>query len=174
MPGLATQRLTLTALTADQLRQALSHPERLGASLNCLLAEGCFSDASRRAIYVKLDKMDQADEPLHSWFTYWLIVLREEKVAAGLVGYKGAPDDNGEVEIGYGISPAYQGKGYMTEAVHGLVEWAFRQPGCGSVCAETLRTNIASQRVLQKNGFILTRETPVELYWRIIKPPVER
>ncbi len=174
MPVLATRRLEISALPAAHLRLSLSDPEQLAAALNCTLAEGCFSDASRRAIYVKLEKMELAGETLHPWYTYWLIVLRDEKVALGLVGFKGFPDDQGEVEIGYGISPLYQGRGYMTEAVQRLVAWAFLQPGCGSVCAETLRTNLASHRVLQKSGFQVFRETQQEIYWRIRRGAVDQ
>ena len=169
-----TQRLAIIALPENQLRLSLYHPEQVSESLGCKMTEGAFSDASRRAIYVKLEKMEQVSEKLHPWFTYWLIVLKETKMGIGLVGFKGLPDGDGEVEIGYGISSEYQGNGYMTEAVRGLVIWAFQQPGCSSVRAETLRTNIASQRVLQKSGFFVTHDTQMEIYWRILKMTIER
>lgn len=169
MEEIATERCTLAALTEAQLRQALSHPEQLAENLGCSLADGAFSEASRRAIYVKLEKMEPAPVQLHPWYTYWLIILKKTRIGMGLVGFKGSPDSSGEVEIGYGISPEYQGHGYMTEAVQSLVSWAFLQPGCTSVRAETLRTNIASHRVLQKSGFLVARETQLEIYWRIRK-----
>jgi ribosomal-protein-alanine N-acetyltransferase len=52
------------------------------------------------------------------------------------------------VEIGYGIDPAYRNRGYMTEAVRGLIDWAFRDPRCRSITApNTERSNIASNHV---------------------------
>ena len=59
----------------------------------------------------------------------------------------------------------------MTEAVTGLVGWAFSQPGCRVVTAETLRENLPSQRVLVKAGFEIVRETGEALYWQIHKHP---
>jgi len=61
------------------------------------------------------------------------------------------------VEIGYGIDPGYQGKGYMTEAVADLVDWAFSHAECTAVTAHGVRPdNFASQKVLVKNGFTET------------------
>ncbi|MBR8839229.1 MAG: GNAT family N-acetyltransferase [Stigonema ocellatum SAG 48.90 = DSM 106950] len=49
----------------------------------------------------------------------------------------------------------YQGKGYTTEAVGGLLSWAFEQPQVMSVIAETFPNNAASIRVMEKNGMVL-------------------
>jgi [ribosomal protein S5]-alanine N-acetyltransferase len=166
MFSISTPRLNLVPLTETQLRLALAHSEQLSEQLGCTLDGEAISDASRRAIHVKLDKMEQAPEITHRWYTYWLLVIRERAVGVGMVGFKGAPGSDGEVEIGYGISPAYQGHGYMTEAVRGLVGWAFQQPECHSVRAETLRTNVPSHRVLQKSEFQIFRETQLEIFWR--------
>lgn len=167
MGSISTARLTITALSMQQLRQVTIQPERMAGEIYATLDPEAIGDASRRAIQVKLDKMDQAPVSAHPWYTYWLLVLREGKTGIGLAGFKGAPGGEGEVEIGYGISPAFQGRGYMTEAVQALVRWAFEQPGCASIRAETLRSNLPSQRVLQKTGFQRVRETQFEIYWRI-------
>ena len=71
----------------------------------------------------------------------------------GNLSFKGFNDD-GSVEIGYGIDEAYQGQGYATEAVNAAVMWALQQPGVTRVDAETESDNKASQRVLEKCEFI--------------------
>lgn len=38
-------------------------------------------------------------------------------------------DLNGIVEIGYGVSTEYKGRGYATEAVSAIMHWAIQQPG---------------------------------------------
>jgi ribosomal-protein-alanine N-acetyltransferase len=58
------------------------------------------------------------------------------------------------VEIGYGIFEEYQGQLYATEAVGAAVNWALQQPGVTRVEAETALDNRASQRVLEKCGFL--------------------
>ena len=87
-----------------------------------------------------------------------------------MVGFKGIPDHSGESEIGYGISPVFRGNGYMTEAVQALTAWAFGHEQCRAVVAlDVLRTNIASQRVLEKVGMHVYHETADTLDWRIEK-----
>jgi RimJ/RimL family protein N-acetyltransferase len=82
--------------------------------------------------------------------------------------YVVAPGQLEEVEIGYGIDPAYRNRGYMTEAVRGLIDWAFRDPRCRSITApSTERSNIASNRVLEKVGMRVSGETDEALDWRL-------
>jgi uncharacterized repeat protein (TIGR04076 family) len=101
------------------------------------------------------------------WYTYWLLVLEEEKRIVGGMGFKGPADERGEVEIGYGTNDDDRNQGYMTEAVTGVVAWALDQPAIRSVRAETANTNVASMRVLNKVGFTPIRATDRFLYWRI-------
>ena len=88
------------------------------------------------------------------WYAVWFI----RTIAGEDVGdycFKGLGQD-GTVEIGYGINPEFWGKGYATEAVKAAVQWALRQPGVKRVEAETDPDNKASQRVLEKTGFVPT------------------
>ena len=48
----------------------------------------------------------------------------------------------------------YQGQGYATEAVGAAVTWALQQPFVTCVETETAPDNRASQRVLEKCGFL--------------------
>ena len=94
-----------------------------------------------------------------AWYCVWFMVLNGERI--GDLCFKGL-SENGTVEIGYGIQPAYEGKGLTTEAVEGLVRWASGQDGVKRIEAETDPDNRASQRVLEKVGFIPTGETGEE------------
>jgi RimJ/RimL family protein N-acetyltransferase len=174
MISLLLPRINLVSLDESQLRLAISHPEHLAEELGCQMDAEAISEASQRAIRVKLERMEKAPPSTYPWYTYWLLILKDPQVGMGVAGFKGVPGKDGEVEIGYGISPAYQNHGYMSEAVQGLARWAFQQPGCASIRAETLRSNVASHRVLQKAGFTAFRETQVEIFWRIRKAPEMR
>lgn len=88
------------------------------------------------------------------WFAIWMIESRDG-TPVGDLSFKGLGPD-GFVEIGYGISEEFQGKGLATEAVDAAVNWALGQPDVKCVEAETDPDNRASQRVLQKCGFIPT------------------
>ncbi|MEM7202022.1 MAG: GNAT family N-acetyltransferase [Planctomycetota bacterium] len=71
----------------------------------------------------------------------------------GTVGFKGPPDDEASVEIGYGIVPAFNGQGYATEAAAAGVGFAFADPRVRRVLAHTMPQQNASTRVLQKCRF---------------------
>ncbi len=149
-----TERLTLIPLSIHQLETGLASIKQLAAEMNIPLVENLISGTAERAINMKIGKMQSISEELHPWFTYWLIVIDSENIGAGLVGFKGNPDANGEVEIGYGIDPIYQSRGYMSEAVKALVEWAFSHPECKAINAtNVVPNNFPSQKVLVKNCF---------------------
>ena len=48
-----------------------------------------------------------------------------------------------------------------------MVRWALDEEGVEAVIAETANMNVASMRVLQKVGFVITSATQRYLYWRI-------
>jgi len=85
----------------------------------------------------------------------WLIVEDGELVGLCSVA---RPPVGGEVHIGYGVAPGRQGKGAATRAIADLLLWAGADPRVALVSAETGVDNVASQRVLERNGFVRTGE----------------
>ena len=82
--------------------------------------------------------------------------MREQIV--GLCGLKHAPREGRANEIGYSIAKNERGQGLATRAVALMLEEvAHRVPG-QPVEAETDHDNRASQRVLEKNGFVRLAE----------------
>src|SRR5262245_60452030 len=75
-----------------------------------------------------------------------------ERALVGSGGFAGGPDARGEVEIGYEIAPAYQGRGLATEAAHAMIGHAFADQRVQAVIAHTLAEPNASTRVLRKAG----------------------
>ncbi len=87
------------------------------------------------------------------WIHGFSMVLRDGDVVVGMAGFKGPPGADGVVEIAYGLSQEYQGKGYATEAAEALVAFAFASGKVRVVRAHTLPEPNASTRVLTKCGF---------------------
>ena len=56
--------------------------------------------------------------------------------------------------LGYSTDIDYQGKGITTQAVSLVIDYAFNTLGLHRIEAGVMPSNIASQRVLEKNGFI--------------------
>ena len=84
----------------------------------------------------------------------WLVVSAGE--AVGLISYKQPPED-GVADIGYGIGESREGRGFATGAVRALAEHA-RSTSIRRLTAETATDNRASQRVLEKAGFLRVGE----------------
>jgi RimJ/RimL family protein N-acetyltransferase len=92
-------------------------------------------------------------------FGTYLIVPIADGLTVGTAGFYGPPGEDGRVTIGYGMVESAWGRGYGTEAVAGLIEVCRRHGGVTAVDADTDLDNIASQRVLEKNGFERVRVT---------------
>ena len=62
----------------------------------------------------------------------------------------------GEIEVGYGILPAFQRRGFATEALAGMMDWVRSRVEVSAFVAQTFPHLHASIRVLEKCGFELT------------------
>lgn len=98
------------------------------------------------------------EHPEHDGWWCWLIIDRASLAAVGAVGLAGPPDDDGVVLIGYSIYPAFEGRGYATEAVAALLENLFAGTGGGRTVRAVRATippdHAASIRVAEKCGFV--------------------
>ncbi len=169
---LHTPRLALFPLTAAQLRLVLLDVNLLAEDIGLPIVAELITPPVRRAVTMKLGKMVDAPAADWPWHTYWLIIVEQDGVStgAGMVGFKGVPDGEGSVEIGYGIDPAFRGQGYMTEAVRAIIDWAFQQDGCLRVTAcSVLKTNPASSTVLVKVGMTLCGENEMTFSYQICR-----
>ena len=78
-----------------------------------------------------------------------------------------------EAEIGYELSPNQWGRGYATEAVAAILRFGFTELGVHRVSAWLVADNVASARVLEKNGFQLEgrlrdKERYKGRYWDVL------
>ena len=101
------------------------------------------------------------------WTHGFAMVPKAGGEVIGLAGFKGPPGSDAMVEIAYGVVPAYQGKGYATEAAQLLVVFAFDSGWVRTVRAHTLPERNASGRVLSKCGFTWLDEVEDPLDGRI-------
>lgn len=90
----------------------------------------------------------------------WLlraIVVRDQGIAVGFIGFHAAPDSRGMVEIGYEVLPAFRRRGYASEAATAMIAWA-RQQGARIVRACVQPDNVASLAMIVRDGFALVGE----------------
>lgn len=147
-----TERLLVRPLSADELRLLAKSPDEFTRELGFSPSESLSATETREAILNDLlPNVANSEDP--NFYTMWIIVAKSEKAIVGGVCFHGAPNSDGEVEIGYGIDEKYQNRGFMTEAVDGMVQWLKSCPKVRVVTAETELSNAPSLKVLQKAGF---------------------
>ncbi|NNN37657.1 GNAT family N-acetyltransferase [Streptomyces sp. S3(2020)] len=91
-------------------------------------------------------------------FGLFVLVRREDDLAIGGMGFHGAPDEEGRVEIGYDLVEGVRGHGYATEALRELSRWALARDDVHTLFATIDRANIPSQGVVSRAGFTKASE----------------
>ncbi|MGK8428306.1 GNAT family N-acetyltransferase [Bacillus cereus] len=108
------------------------------------------------------------DEALLPWGA-WYVLRKEDDSVLGDIGFKGKPNEDQTVEIGYGFIEKYWNQGYATEAVKELIDWAFKTGEVETIIAETLLDNYSSMRVLEKLHMKRVNATETMINWKIEK-----
>ena len=84
---------------------------------------------------------------------YWFIRLPEEDKVVGSIGLHSLNVNRKSVEIGYGISPDYWGRGIFTSAANILIDHCFLSLRLRRISAVTHSENLGSIKGLSKLGF---------------------
>ena len=153
MAALETAHLRLAPWSPEHLLAMIDGAERFKADAGVQLAEGLramFVSGDVSPAWIALLRDAPGPDP---WTLGFAVVHRDDERVIGSAAFKGAPDDEGVVEIAYGIAPSYQGRGYATEAAKALVSFAQERVDVTSIRAHTKPENDASGRVLAKCGF---------------------
>jgi RimJ/RimL family protein N-acetyltransferase len=111
--------------------------------------------------------LQKVSEP--TGFESWLIINKQNRSIIGDIGFKGEPNPEGVIDIGYGIIEQERQKGYASEAAKGLINWAFTQPYVKSISAQSLSSNIGSAKTLERLSFYKTGKKGNFLQWRLFK-----
>ncbi|MDE0564573.1 GNAT family N-acetyltransferase [Exiguobacterium sp. B2(2022)] len=78
---------------------------------------------------------------------------RESNALIGTIGFHNRAPSHRRAEIGYELRPEYWRSGYATEALHAVLQFA-ETCEIERVGAIVYIDNLASQRMLEKNGFV--------------------
>lgn len=153
--SISTPRLTLLACEVPLLEALAKGDAAITAYLQINVPPkwSAFGPSIYRYTILQLE-----DKPSdYIWWTY-LVILNESNTLIGAGGFKGAPDENGLVEIGYEIAKPYRQQGFATEMAKGLIGYAFSHAVINTVQAHTYATPNASTRVLRKCGMKKVKE----------------
>ena len=148
---LETARLQLIACELGHFEAMLDDERRLASMLRVTAAEGWLGFTAAREAMRPAYEYLRRHPSVTGWWTY-LFVHKGDAKLIGLGGFKGGPSEEGVVEIGYALAPAYRGMGLASEAARGMLAYAFSHPEVRSVVAHTLPEKNASTRVLEGVG----------------------
>ena len=170
MPQLDTPHLTITPLTLDRLeafvRSRAEFEHLIGARVPPAWPLPDFAEILPATLKARRQKPGDA---------LWsgLIIHKADGKLIGDIGFFDGPDARGAVEFGYSIVPAYRRRGYATQAVRAMLDWAFAQPQVRRAVADCRADNIGSIRVLEKAGLRRLYTRPSDegdlINWEITK-----
>jgi len=147
-PVIETERLVLRRITNDDLNEVFelrSNPETMQYIPRPLV----------KTTQDALDHIAVIEEKIVlNEGINWGITLKNNSELLGIIGFYRMQPENYRAEIGYMLSPKFHEKGFITEAVKRLITFGFDELKLHSIEAVIDPENFASEKVLQKTGFI--------------------
>ena len=147
-----TLRLTLRHICAADLITLFEDPE------NSSIYQGkSYSNPHRVLIDDKGPlawRVPQVKEnpALNRWFVRWIVSKDSEEII-GSISFHAAPNSDGMIEIGLGISEGFRNQGYARESLKGMWFWALKDPDVKILRYTVGVENSPSIRVIESFGF---------------------
>ena len=153
MRELETQRLKLRHITEDDAERIFSC---WASEVTRFVTWNAHTDICQTKDYVAYILKEYRKSDCYRWG----IEIKETCELIGIIDVVGF--HHGAPVIGYCSGRAYWGKGYMSEALEAVVDELF-QNGFDTLVIEAVDDNIASNKVILKNGFklVATRKAPI-------------
>jgi len=117
--------------------------------------EKCFDQPSRDDIRAKFESR------LPKWSVTsgaWLCLVITDVETNTAVGITGIEYDGRTAEVGYLFLPEYFGQGYASESLSAVIAWASHTYFITHYQGIVTEGNIASERVLEKCGFVFNHQ----------------
>ncbi|MEM8522252.1 GNAT family N-acetyltransferase [Flavobacterium sp. PL12] len=146
--NLETERLILRRVNSNDIKEVLalrSNAETMKYIPRPLLK----NDEDALAHIAMIDEKIESNEGIN-----WAITIKGDPRLIGVIGHYRIKNEHYRAEIGYMILPEYNGRGIVTEAVREAVKYGFEVMKLHSIEAIIEPDNLASAKVLEKNGFI--------------------
>lgn len=149
--NIRSERLVMTQLTQQDwpLFQLLHQTPDVIAQ--------CFDEPTATELQQKFQSRLQ---PWHKDASHWLCLVIRRLDTGEAIGATGMCVAEGRAEVGYLLLPEFFGQGFGTESLDALIQWAVSTQDITRFKAVVTEGNIASERVLQKAGFMLVEIAP--------------
>ncbi len=163
-PKLYTKRLALTQIAVEHLAdlERLANNPKIAAQIVNIPHPYTSINASMRLGYVAKGFKEKTR------FCF-AIIRKEDHRFIGEISLHLVQPKEQIAELGYWIGEAYWNNGYISEAIAPVVDFGLNQANYQTIYATCKVSNLASQRVLEKNGFSVKSQNPQQLIFTITK-----
>jgi [ribosomal protein S5]-alanine N-acetyltransferase len=146
-PIIETERLILRQLTFDDTDFIFQHFSDPNVS-QYLMDELPLTDRAGAEEIIRFYL-----EPEGKTYNRWGMVHKTDHRLIGTIGFHKWSKTNLRAEIGYDLSPAWWGKGYMSEALGAVLRNGFERMGLNRIEALVYTGNARSNHLLERFGF---------------------
>jgi len=147
-PELETERLLLRRVTKNDVNEIFllrSNPDTMKYIPRPLVK----NIEQAREHLAMIDTKIENNEAIN-----WAITLKNDPKMIGIIGHYRIQHGNFRCEIGYMLLPEYNGRGIISEAVNKVTDYGFNTLEMHSIEGVIDPANAASEKVLQKNGYV--------------------
>ena len=149
-------------MTPDFIEALLAgRPDEAARLLEIALPDDGLGSNAERFLQHRLGQL-RRERDVQRWLARAIVLREAGRPLIGHVGFHGEPGLNSAaapaaVEIGYSILPEHRRRGYASEAVAALLDWA-RTQDIHHFVASVAPDNAPSLAIIQKLGFVRTGE----------------
>jgi ribosomal-protein-alanine N-acetyltransferase len=150
-PVLETERLTLRELNLNDAKAIFGL--RTNKEVNEFIDRKVPRNLSEARAFIDLISILSSNEK----GIFWVIESKSSHQLIGTIGLRHFDDEDEEdyAELGYELDPAYQQRGYMSEAFEEVLNFGFKNLELKTIEAFTHKNNTASIALLEKLEFVL-------------------
>jgi ribosomal-protein-alanine N-acetyltransferase len=149
LPLLGTDRLLLRKLRPDDLDRlhTINSDPEVARYMGWRASESL--DESREYLDDTLERYDR------HYPAPWGIELQSASLLVGRCGFETWHLADSRAEVSFALARPYWGAGYATEALRAVIDYGFADVGLNRIEGQCARENVASMRVMEKNGMRL-------------------
>lgn len=147
-PNLATKRLNLRQFSTADENEIFFMRSDDDINRHTGIKKATSVEDARQFIH-KINALISNNESI-----LWGITLKDADNLIGTICLWNIEPEKNEAEIGYVLLPAFQGKGFMQEAVAKVIEYGFTVMQLRSILADLTAANTKSIQLLEKTGFV--------------------
>lgn len=161
-----TKRLRLVPMTYDFVMKIMENDLSAYRLIGAVKTETWPECADIRDI-LHMIRDSLSHKPKPDGFDSWIFISKEDHRIVGDGGFKGGPNENGIIDMGYAIVEAQRRKGFAFEAVSALLKWGLSQECVTAVTADCIDSNIPSIKILTRLGMNEIERKDGMIFYRI-------